>query len=205
MKWLLPLSLVLSFPIGAGAGELDEAVRLVLSSHPVLVAQEAEFTETARQRSWSTDLTLSYTEQGTEYGGSGGANAGFRLSIPLFDRARELATAKANTDLQTARDKIRAAFLSDIELLGTQAAKVRKLETMRRFYRDRLEYRKQQVDEGMAEADELWPEAERMQQVEFDYQAEQGGLQIMRERIAREYGGERWMQLRDLLVAHTKP
>lgn len=201
MKWLIPVSLVLSFPLGAGADSLDEAVRLVLSSHPLLVARQAEFSETARQRAWSTDLNLSYTRNGTEYGGSGGANAGIRLSIPLFDRSRELATVKANTDLQAARDRVRAAFLADIEKLGAQAAKAQKLDTLRRFYRDRLAYRKQQVDEGMAEADQLWPEAEKLQQVEFDYQAAQGGLLIMRERIAREYGGAQWMQLRDLLAA----
>lgn len=203
MKWLIPLSLALSIPTLAVADGLDEAVSLVLSANPVLVAEQAEFTETTRQRSWSTDLTLSYTEQGTDYGGPGGANAGIRVSIPLFDRKHELDTARASTGLQQARDRVLAAFLADVERLGTQAAKVRELETMRRFYRDRLEYRKQQVDEGIAEADELWPAAEKMQQVEFDYRAELGKLETMRERIAREYGGEQWTRLRDLLAAQT--
>ena len=201
MKWLLPLSLVLSIPLPVAADGLDEAVGLVLAAHPVLVAEQAEFVEVTRQRTWSTDLTLSYTEQGTEYGGPGGTNAGLRVSIPLFDRSHELAAARARTGLQQSRDRVLAAFLADVEQLGTQAAKVRELDTMRRFYRDRLEYRKQQVDEGLIEPDQLWPAAEKMQQAEFDFRAEQGRLVMMQERIARKYGGEQWQQLRDLLAA----
>jgi hypothetical protein len=199
MKPLAPLILALLFPRFAGAVDLDEAVALVLAYHPVLLAVTTEYEETARQHTWSADVSLSYHEKGTEYGGPGGGNAALRVSIPLFDRSYELKAVKARTGVEQARERVLAAFLVDVEKLKVQAAKVRELATMKRFYRDRLEYRKRQVAEGMIEADDLWEAAEKVQLSEFDHRAEAERLETMRERIAREYGGARWTRLRDLL------
>lgn len=199
MKTPATLVLALLLPRLAVAVDLDEAVALVRVHHPVLAAQAAEYAETARQYAWSADVSLSYHEKGTEHGGPGGGNAALRVSIPLFDRSRELKTVKARTGVEKARDRVLAAFLADVEKLGVQAAKVRELATMKRFYRDRLEYSKRQVDEGMIEADDLWEAAEKVQLAEFDHRAEAGRLVTMRERIAREYGGARWTRLLDLL------
>jgi hypothetical protein len=196
----LLLAVLMLLPLRGWADTLDEALRLVLASHPVLVAEQAEVAETAHQRAWSSDVTLSYYERGTEYGGPSGGNAALRLRIPLFDRSHELAAAKARTSLEKARETVRAAFLAEVERIGAQGAKVRELDTMRQFYRDRLEYRRKQVDEGIEDAGSLWPEAEKLQQVEFDYRAEKGKLEMMRESVAREYGGRQWTKLRDLLA-----
>lgn len=199
MKPLAPLILALLLPRLAGAVDLDEAVALVLVHHPVLAAEAAEYAETTRQHAWSADVSLSYHEKGTEYGGPGGGNAALRVSIPLFDRSHELKAVKARTGVEQARERVLAAFLADVEKLKVQAAKVRELATMKRFYRDRLEYRKRQVAEGMIEADDLWEAAEKVQLAEFDHTAEAERLKTMRERIAREYGGARWTRLLNLL------
>ncbi|MES9947197.1 MAG: TolC family protein [Candidatus Thiodiazotropha sp.] len=199
MKTLLPLILAL-IPRLAGALDLDEAVALVLVYHPVLAAEASEYAEVERQRTWKADLSLSYHEKGTEHGGPGGANAGVRVSIPLFDRSRDLEVAKARTGVAKARERVLAAFLADVEMLGEQSARVYELATMRRFHRDRLEYRKRQAEEGTIEAGDLWEAAEKVQLADFHHRAEKDRLGIMRERIAREYGGTRWTRLRDLLA-----
>lgn len=204
MTRLLTL-LLLTVPLQGGAAPLDDAMALVLAAHPVLAAERAELEATGRQHDWKSDLTLSWTEQGTDYGGPGGANAAIRVSIPLFDRSSELRIAKAKVAAQRADDTIRAAFLADVARLRESAAKVRELETLRALQRDRLEYKRRQVDEGLAEADTLWTEVERMQKAEHDYRRELETLDAALDTTARKYGGDEWTRLRDLLAAIAKP
>ena len=187
------------------ASALDEAMRVVLTSNPVLVSEQAQFEEQARQRDWSTELSLSWTEQGTEYGGKGGPNAGIRVRIPLFDRSHDLKVAQARTALQQQRDTVLRQFLADVQELNAKAADMRELDTMRRFYRDRLEYRKKQVADGLAEPDTLWIDAEKMQQADNEYRRARTEAAAMRERMARQYGGKRWKTLLGLLVECAKP
>lgn len=199
MKTLVPL--ILAFiPRLAGALDLDEAVALVLVYHPVLTAEASEYAEVERQHAWKADLSLSYHEKGTEHGGPGGANAGIRVTIPLFDRSRALEVAKARTGVAKVRERVLAAFLGEVEKLNNQTAKVRELATMRRFHRDRLEYRKRQAEEGAIEAGDLWEAAEKVQLADFGHRTERERLEALRDRIAREYGGTRWTRLRDLLA-----
>ena len=187
----------------AFADPLDDAVALVLAAHPVLVAERGVRSAEARQRDWKTDLNLSWTQQGTEYGGTSGPNLGVRMSIPLFDRSREQREAKAAADLRKSEQTVLEAFLADVARLGEAAAKVRERERMRAFYRDRLEYRSEQVDEGMAEAGTLWAEAEQVQTADLDFRRESESLAAALEAAARRHGGEEWMRLRDLLAEIT--
>ena len=175
----------------------------MLQSHPVLTAQEASVTETARQRSWTSAATLGWTERGTEYGGSAGANAGVNLRIPLFDRTNDLRLAQAQAEAARQRDAVLTAFLADVRMLKELAGKVAEADDLRRLHRDRAEYWKQAVKQGRAEQDKLWPEAEAWKRAEHAYKQARANLETAREGTARRFGGEQWSRLRDLLVAIT--
>lgn len=198
------LFLVLLLPAVALATPLDEALTLVREHHPVLMAERARLEEQGRQRSWTSRVSLSWTEQGTEFGGEGGPNAEVRLNIPLFDRKQELERAKARAGFTEDRTRILAAFLADVKSLGKQAGAIDAARHMRALYRDRLAYRKQQVDEGLEEADVLWSEAETMQKAEQAVSQSQRELDAGLDTTAREYGGSEWKRLRVLLAEHVK-
>ena len=180
--------------------QIEAATELVLQANPVILAERDEFTEQARQRSWSTQLALGYSLTNTLESGEAGPNASLRVVIPLFDRAHELKRIKARSAFQRRQDSVLADFLGQLEKLCSQADQVRELETMRRFYRDRLQYRQEQVMEGLAEADSLWQETEKVQQVEHDYRRERGELAARQLAVARRFGGEQWKRLQALLV-----
>lgn len=48
----------------AEAAPLDDAIALVQRANPVLAAEYAEYRETTRQRDWSSDITLGWTQRG---------------------------------------------------------------------------------------------------------------------------------------------
>lgn len=192
-------------PTLAPAAPLDDAIALVQRAYPVLQSQEAVYREATRQRDWSTDLTLGWTERGTAEGGAAGPNAGIRVSIPLFDRSHELRSAEARSAWLSARESVLAAFLAAVTGLEELALATREADTMSDFWRDRLEYQQRQVEEGIVEPDTLWPVAESMQRAEILHGQKQQALASRQEAIAREYGGQQWMTLRDLLAEHVKP
>lgn len=95
-------------------------------------------------------------------------------------------------------------FLVSVSELEALALELAEAERMRDFRRDRLEYQRRQVEEGIAEPDSLWPVAEAMELADLDYAERQAKQQALSERIAREFGGEQWTTLRDLLAEHVK-
>jgi len=198
------LHVLLMLPALAAAAPLDDAVTLVLEAHPVLAAERAAMQAQTSQRGWNADVTLSWTQRGTEFGGAGGPNAGIRLRIPLFDRTHELKSANARSAWQNSRDRVLRRFLAEVEALVALAAEAREADTMRAFHKDRLEYRKKQVAEGLAEADSLWEVAERLREAEHKYRKARTELETLLESVARQYGGEQWKRLRALLAARAK-
>lgn len=201
----MAVAVALAAPVTVLAAPLDDALALVQTAHPMLQAHHDEYTETTRQRDWSSDITLGWTGRGTSEGGAAGANAGIRVTIPLFDRSHELRSATARSAWIDKRSSITTAFMAALAELETLSAAARETETMRDFYRDQLEYRQRQVEEGISEPDALWGAAETAQRTEMEYQKAHQALSAARERVAREYGGRQWMTLRDLLAAHTTP
>lgn len=194
-------ALLWSFPSDGSA--LDDAITLVLSAHPVLIAQELSVAETARQRSWSSAVAVGWTERGTEYGGAAGPNAGFSVRIPLFDRTNELKLAQAQAQVAQTRDAVLTAFLADVRMLKELTGKVAEADDLRRLHRDRAEYWKQAVKEGRAEQDKLWPEAEQWRRAEHAYLLARANLETARETTARRFGGDQWTRLRDLLAENA--
>jgi hypothetical protein len=120
---------------------------------------------------------------------------------PLLPRKR---AARARAAWKAQEDGIRIAFLTDIEALCAQAAEVRALDTLRAFHRDRLTYRREQVDQGLAEPDTLWSETEAAQQAEQAWQQAAAKLTAQRLTLARRYGGEAWRRLGLLLEGILK-
>lgn len=200
----LAAAVTLAAPVWALAAPLDDAIALVQRAHPVLQAEHAAYRETSRQRDWSSDITLGWTQRGTAEGGAAGANAGLRLSIPLFDRSHELRTAEARSAWMVSRDGVLTGFLASVAELEGVAFESHEAERLRAFRRDRLEYQQRQVEEGIVEPDSLWPVAEAVEQADLDYTERQRRREALRERIAREFGGGQWTTLRDLLAEHVR-
>ena len=200
----LALALAAGPAPGCGdADQLEEAVRLVLSAHPVLAAGREEQAAQAHQHGWSADLVLGYAQKTTDLDAAG-ANAALRLRIPLFDRRQELEATRARTAWRREERAATEAFLADLERLCTRAGELRELETLRRFHRDRLAYRRQQVAEGLAEAASLWTDAERVQEAEQRAQRTRTELETARLATARRHGGNEWSRLQALLAAITR-
>jgi hypothetical protein len=208
VKRLPPLLLALvALAAGAdcpGPARLEEALALLAQANPVPIAERDTYTEQTRQHAWETVVTLGYSVTDTFEAGAAGPNAALRVRIPLWDRSTDLKTARARSAWQRAADTLRTAFLADIQALCEQAAQVQALATLHAFHRDRLAYRQEQVDQGLAEADALWSEAEGAQKAEHDWQREAGKLAAKRLTLARRYGGEEWGRLQVLLEAMAR-
>jgi hypothetical protein len=201
MRVLFLLMLFLTSSAQACApAKIEAAAELVLQMNPVLQAERRELDEQSRQRDWRARLSLGYATGSTEIGESTSPNASIQLDIPLFDRSRELKLARAHTIIQLKQDSILSGFLGGVEKLCSQAEQVRALEALRSFYRDKLQYHREQVKEGLEEAAVLWEALEKVQRVEQDHRRELGELVAMKIAIARRFGGEAWKQLQVLLV-----
>ena len=180
--------------------QIGALLRLVEAAHPVLLSERDVLQSSRRQYSWRADVLLSYAIEPTNTEAQG-ANTLLRVSIPLFDHKRALATAKQQNAVTKTTQQIREAFLADLQTLCTQAANVQALDTQRAFYRDRLQYQQKRVDEGLDEAVSLWSQAEKMQQAEFDWRREDGELTAQLMTLSRKYGGHEWKRLQALLGA----
>jgi hypothetical protein len=198
---LAGLALFPALALGCGEAEqVEAAVALVLSAHPVLTAGREELVAQGRQRPWSADLVLGYAQKTTELDAAG-ANAALRLRVPLFDRKHELDAARARAAWRREEGAVLEAFLADLERLCTRAGELREIETLRRFHRDHLAYRRQQVAEGLAEAASLWADALQVQQAEQRAARARAELETARLAAARRHGGTEWSRLQALLGA----
>jgi hypothetical protein len=205
MRGLPLFALVLSGKLLAcGQAQIEAATTLMLQANPVINAKRQELREQSRQRDWSARLSLGYPLYGASETEEVGPTVGIQVEIPLFDRSDDMRSAKARTDYHNRQDAILNGFMNEMERLCTQAEQAQQLDSMRRFYHDRLAYRQEQVKEGLEEATVLWSESEKVQQAEHDYRREQGELVAMQVAIARRYGGEQWKLLQGLLVAASR-
>ena len=180
---------------------LGEALALVVEANPVLGAERDQLAERARQKGWESYLSLGYSTNTSFESGEAGANAALRVRIPLFDRKQELALAEARTALSKSQDALLSAFLAEVRKLCDQGARVQEADTLRGFYRDRLKYRQERVDEGLEEAPVLWAESEQVQKSEHAWRREAQALNAQGLTLARQYGGAEWRRLQALLGA----
>lgn len=175
-------------------------LHLVEQYHPALVSERGVLAAQSRQHDWAAELGLSYADKSTTADAQG-VNTQLRVSIPLFDRKHELALATQRNALTGQTQQLREAFLADLAKLCAQSTKVRELDTQREFWRDRLKYQQQRVDEGLDESVTLWQQVEKSRNAEYDYQRENGELTAQLITISRQYGGKEWKRLQALLAA----
>ena len=69
---------------------------------------------------------------------------------------------------------------------------------------DRLLYFRQSVEQGIHDADVLWPQAEAAKKAEQASTIAQAEYRMALETTARRFGAEQWKQLQDLLAGHVK-
>ena len=203
MRRLL-LAMGLLLPLPAGASSLDEAIQLVNHAHPVIQAEEERLAALKERQPWSMDLLLGWARRGTQEVTTGGANAGVQVTIPLFDRSHDLEIARERAAVLNARQQIHARFLEAVERLRGVAADKASAHTQRDFARDRLTYGKQQVEQGLIEAADLWPIARAANEAEVAFAAAEDALAAQLDATARRYGGEQWQTLKRLLAEHLK-
>lgn len=196
-------ALLLLSPALVAAESLDEAIELVMQVNPEITAQQAEVTAIGRQSSWSSRVRLGYS-YGATSDEAAGLNAGVTVEIPLFSRKREIEAAKAHSAVAQTRDKVLNAFLSDVATLAGLEAKRAEAEEMAAFYRDRLKYFRQAVEEGRVESDTLWADAEKAKKAEHDHRQGAIALAAALTESARRFGGTEWKRLRALLAAYLK-
>lgn len=178
--------------------QIDQMLSLVRANHPALVSEQEVLNATTQQHDWKADVLMSYAIQPTDSDAEG-ANAMVRVSIPLFDRKRELATAKQRSAFTKAAQQQTELFLADLAKLCAQSTKVSELDTQREFWRDRLQYQQKRVDEGLDESVTLWQYVEKSRNAEYDYQRENGEVTAQLITISRQYGGNEWKRLQALL------
>lgn len=200
--------LLLAAPFAAaecpGPGRLSEALSIVELANPVLSAKRAAAAEQARQRPWQADVTVGYSITETLETGAAGPNARINVRIPLWDRSTKLQQAKDAAAIATQLDALRAAFIGDLQALCQQAHEVRALTRRRDFTRDRMAYRQERVDQGIDAANDLWPEAEKMQSAAHAAEKARADLDAARLALARQYAGGEWERLQVLLEAMTQ-
>mgnify|MGYP001821287962 CR=1 FL=1 len=185
-------------------GLVEKIVALVTRNHPVLVAEREVYTEQLQQKNWDAYVTTGYSVTNTFESGEAGPSAALRVKVPLFDRSHKLKVTTARRLLAREVNTVNRDFLTDLEQVCVQATRVAELDAMRNFYRDRLKYRQQRVEEGIDEAESLWKEAEKVQLTENEWLSVRSKLTAMQLTMAREYGGTNWNRLRAILVEITK-
>ena len=199
---LFCLVLLVAWPsIGAGQtlSALDRALALVMAHHPELMARKDVFWSELDKPGWSADLSLSLTEDVDMRGGSGGGRAQLSITIPLVGRQSELEAAQARRELEAARASVRDGFLAEVSSLRERSLAVETARERRDFWKDQAEYNRRAVEEGLQDPERLWSQAGSLQQAEHALREAVTRLESALVRVSREYGGEEWMSLQDLL------
>ncbi len=130
-----------------------------------------------------------------------GANALLCVTIPLHDPKKLLQAAAKATTWTKANQALREQFLGDLQKICADAIELHELDTQRAFWRDQLSFQQRRVDQGLDESVTLWQFVEKARQAEFEYQRDKGALAATVVALSRQYGGEAWKQLQNLLDA----
>jgi len=184
---------------GADPTPVDRALALVLEAHPQIQARQREAAAVADRPSWSSDLSLSLTQGRNEYGTQDAGQATLSIHIPLVGGDGDREKARAQRELAAERASIREAFLDAVNDLRARAESVAAAKERRALAKDRLDYRREAVEQGLKEPDALWQETERLQEAEHRYRDRARALHDQREAVARRFGGSQWTRLQDYL------
>lgn len=132
------------------------------------------------------------------------------LEFPLFsssrrkDRIMDRITyakelEKARQDYLRLKKSIVSELLAKVKHLFQLENEKRKLEELRSFLRSNTESLKEQVKTGVTKADDLWELTERIMDTETKIYNCSSDLEILRQEVAINLGGEKSEQLRQML------
>lgn len=100
-----------------------------------------------------------------------------------------------------ARDTVLTEFLAEVRAFNEMVGELNEADDLRRLHRDRARYWRTVVQAGRAEQNDLWREAEAWCRAENVYRNARTAYDTAQETMARRFGGEEWLRLRDLLAA----
>jgi hypothetical protein len=206
--------LLLFVTAAAAAAPLDDALEIVLDNSASIAAKYAELGIARSEHDWSSDVRFTYnlnntdttttTDDGDIARDSEGLNGRFTLKIPLFSNKADGRVSKANAAAAVERERVIASFLTSIKGLVLLHHQHITADESYQLKRDKLEYFKQSVAEGLTESPaELWPHAEAAKQAEHAATTKRLEYQTELEIISRQYGGLSWQQLKAHLQAHV--
>jgi len=198
--WLPVLSLWACVSLAA---PLDDAIALVVRVSPEIRQRQIEAEAVSGQTDWTSKVRFGYAQKGTQTEADG-MNASFQFEIPLFSRKREIDAAKVRSQLAQTRAATVTAFLIEVRGLVSLHGEVLSTQELSELAGDRLLYFRQSVEQGINDADLLWPQAEAAKKAEQASTIAQAENRRAPETTARRFGAEQWKQSQDLLAEHVK-
>lgn len=97
----------------------------------------------------------------------------------------------------------RSAFFKSVSSLVTLSQKKVTSEEMLALKQDKLRYYQAQLEAGEIEQKELWPLAEKLTKARRTATNNSQAYNVALETISREWGGEQWWLVMDLLAEYT--
>lgn len=104
---------------------------------------------------------------------------------------------------EPAAEEKRPAFNNAVAEITGQAAAARAAAESLAFARDRLKFYRVQLDTGLIEEADLWKHAQTLTRAKQEVVRRRAEYALALIAVSREWGQDRWWELRDLLIAHT--
>ncbi len=206
---------------------LQQIIDLVVENNPTLQSQRRllDQIQALPDPGKGIDIQLSVRGGLTTYADENdqaiwfGPTGGVGLEIPLFSSSRrrerimdQITYAKeveeAKQDYFDLKNSIVSELLRKLRQVSGLQNEKRKLEELTSFLASNVKSLKQQVKTGVIKAADLWELTERIMDTEASIYNQSTELNVLRREIAINFGGEKSVQLRQMLeqlsVKHTE-
>ncbi len=208
---LLALLLMISWA-AANAEPIDDALTIVTSNSASINSKHSELKISRDSHNWTSEVRFSYNlrnntttanETGNLTTDSQGFNGQLVVKIPLFHDETRDKIDRANAALALEQEKVLVSFLASVKSLLIAHQTHKAADSDYRLKRDKLEYYKQSLKEGLlASPAELWEFADAAKTSENTAFSAKVAYQTELKTVSRQYGGNQWQELEQLLVAH---
>ena len=208
---LLALLLMISWA-AANAEPIDDALTIVTSNSASINSKHSELKISRDSHNWTSEVRFSYNlrnntttanDTGNLTTDSQGFNGQLVVKIPLFHDETQNKIDRANAALALEQEKVLVSFLASVKSLLITHQTHKAADSDYRLKRDKLEYYKQSLKEGLlASPAELWEFADAAKTSENTAFSAKVAYQTELKTVSRQYGGNQWQELEQLLVAH---
>jgi hypothetical protein len=211
---LLALLFLLSFFLveDIAAEPIDEALAIVINNSASINSRHSELKISRDSHNWTSEVRFTYNlrnntttanETGNLTTDSQGFNGQLIVKIPLFHDETQNKIDRANAALALEQEKVLVSFLASVKSLLIAHQTHKAADSDYRLKRDKLEYYKQSLKEGLlASPAELWEFADAAKTSENTAFSAKVAFQTELKTVSRQYGGSQWQELEQLLVAH---